>query len=217
MNMKQRSRVFGPLAILILSILWTSPVSAQSSAQMAGNAVRGVSSAADQPSTISPTNVDLRALKSQMETLDAALDRSIQQNFAQPFSLLQDAKGIYLPGFGVAFHLEVNLLPMRLQMPFDAHTFTPEEVLKAKEDKLARIRQLKSHLSGFLLENGGSLSAMAPEQNLAIVVHLFNLPSEGRDLPTQLVIMINRQMLLDYQGRRLTAEQLQKTGAVIEF
>jgi len=145
------------------------------------------------------------------------LNRSIRQTFELPFSLLQDAKGTYLPGFGVAFHLEVNLHPLRIISPFDLTPYTAEELEKAKRDKLERIRQLKSHLGQLLLEHGSSLSAMAPEQNIAVVVHLFNLPPESRDLPTQLVMLINRRTLLDYQAKRLTAEEFQKAGSVLEF
>ena len=171
----------------------------------------------DHVATISPTNVDLHALKGQLESFQLLLNRTIQQNFALPFSLLQDAKGIYLPGFGVAFHLEVNLHPLRLINPFDMRPYTPEELQKAKQAKLERIRQLKAQLSELMLQHGGELSAMAPEQNIAIVVHLFNLPSESRDLPTQLVIEINRLALLESQTHWMTAAEFQKAGSVLEF
>ena len=185
---------------------------------MERNGSRGdVPAGGGQPSAVSPTNVDLHTLKNQLDAFQGLLNRSVQQSFEMPFYLLQDAKGIYLPGFGVAFHLEVNLHPLRLITPFDVRPLTPEEIQKSKVGKLERIRQLKTQLSEFLLEHGGDLSAMAPEQNIAIVVHLFNLPSESRDLPTQLVIMINRRMLLDYSARRLTAEEFQKAGSVLEF
>src|SRR5690242_12751292 len=59
-------------------------------------------------SAVSPTNVDLHALKPQLEAFEGQLNRMIQQNFEMPFALLQDTKGSYLPGFGVAFHLEAN-------------------------------------------------------------------------------------------------------------
>lgn len=209
MKPKQQMAWFG---VMLLAGLW-APASL---AQVGSGGVRSVV-AVDKPSVISPTNVDLRALKRQLEAFQNILNRSIQQNFEQPFSLLQDAKGIYLPGYGVAFHMEINLHPMRLAMPFGIQPYTPEELRKAREDKLVRIRQLRSRLSELLLQHGGDLSAMAPEQNISVVVHLFNLPSEGRDLPSQLVMTVNRTMLLDYQSRRLTAEQFQNTSSVLEF
>jgi hypothetical protein len=171
-----------------------------------------------QVSGVSPTNVDLHALKGQIEVFENLLNHGIQQAFGdQPFSILQDAKGSYLPGYGIAFTMEVNLHPLRLITPFDMRPYSAEELRKARDTKLARIRQLKNQLTQLLLEQGSSLNAMAPEQNIALVVHLFNLPSESADLPTQLSMSVDRRMLLDYQGRRLTAAEFQKAGTFIEF
>ena len=204
---------------LLVTSLGASLSMAQMAAKTSDNASNGAEriSAAGQMNAVSPTNVDLHALRGQLDEFQTVLNRNIQQNFEMPFALLQDAKGIYLPGFGVVFHMELNLQPLRNIWLFDTRPYTAEELRKAKVAKLARIQQLKTQLSTLLLERGGSLSAMAPEQNIAIVVHLFNLPSESRDLPTQLEITINRRMLLDYQARRLTAEEFQKAGSFLEF
>ena len=211
MKMKRNRRTFG---VLLAASLWGSLCLAQTD----GKSPRGdVLAAREQASAVSPTNVDLHALKNQLDAFQELLNRSLQQTGETPFFLLQDAKGIYLPGFGVAFHLEVNLHPLRIITPFDSRPYTAEEISKAKDAKLVGIRQLKTKLSELLLEHGGSVSAMAPEQNIAIVVHLFNFPSESRDLPSQLVMMINRRMLLDYSARRLTAEEFQKAESVLEF
>ena len=211
MRMKKNLSVFGFLVALALLGL-------RGFAQMPGGANNGnPTSGEEQGTALKRESVDFHALKGQLEAFQSMLNRSIQTAFEQPFSILQDAKGIYLPGFGVAFHMEVNLQPVRLLMPFDMRPYTPDELQKAKAAKLERIRQLKSLLSALLLEHGATLNAMAPEQNVAIVIHLFNLPSESRDLPTQVVITINRRMLLDYQARRLTAEEFQKAGSVLEF
>jgi hypothetical protein len=208
--MKMKPRAFG---FLLAASLWTS----LGVAQMEGPGGRGDATAGGQVTAISPTNVDLHALKSQMDAFQALLNRNVQQSFEMPFYLLQDPKGIYLPGFGLAFHMEVNLHPLRVATPFDIRPNTPEEIQKSKVAKLERIRQLKTQLGELLLEHGGELSAMAPEQNIAIVVHLFNLPSEGRDLPTQLLIMVNRRMLVDYSARRLTAAEFEKAASILEF
>ena len=206
----------GTVGVFVLASLWTFSACW---AQVPTKPVyRDIPDASAQVANVSPTNVDLRALKSQVEAFQVLLNRGVQQAFGdQPFSILQDAKGSYLPRYGLAFHMEVNLHPLRLISPFDMRPYTPEELQKAKDVKLERIRQLKAKLSQMLLEHGTSLSAMAPEQNIAIVVSLFNLPSESRDLPTQLSISIDRRMLLDYQSRRLTAEEFEKASTFVEF
>ncbi|MBI2816740.1 MAG: hypothetical protein HYX72_07355 [Acidobacteria bacterium] len=206
---KQAAKVFG---FMLAVALWASPASAQ----VAGG-IHSAAITADQPTTISPTNVDLHSLKAQIDAFQNVLNRTIQQKFGHPFSLLQDAKGIYLAGFGVAFHMEVNLHPLRMMSPFDLRPYTPEEIRKSKEEKIARIAQLRTELADLLMRHGGQLNAMAPEQNIAVAVHLFNLRPEGPDLPSQLVMKVDRQMLLDFQTRRLTAEQFQKAASVLEF
>ena len=206
----QSLRALALAAVICACSAW---VQAQSSGSMQDLKL----AVSDQLSAISPTNVDLPALKGQLAAFQATLNRTIQQSFEQPFSLLQDAKGIYLPGFGVAFHMEVNLQPVRLMMPFDVTPISAEELHKAKLAKIERIRAMKTRLSQLLLEQGPSLTAVAPEQNIAIVVHLFNLPSEGKDLPSQLVITVNRRALLDYQAQRMTADEFQKASLILEF
>ncbi|MBI4442983.1 MAG: hypothetical protein HY649_06365 [Acidobacteria bacterium] len=164
------------------------------------------------------SQVDLRALRQQLQSFQNVLNRNVQQNFEHPFALLQDAKGIYLPWFGVAFHMEVNLYPMRMISPFAPDQYSAEELRKAKKLKLERISQLKDQLRQLLLEHADDLGAMPGEQNVAIVVHLFNLPSEhSDDLPTQLVIGASRQALLDYQARRLTAEDFRNREFSLDF
>ena len=168
------------------------------------------------PNSFPPS--ELRALRQQLQSFQNVLNRSVQQNFEHPFALLQDAKGIYLPRFGVAFHMEVNLYPLRLISPFAPTPYSPEELRKAKESKLARIRELKEQLQQLLLEHAVDLGAVPAEQNVAVVVHLFNLPSEQNDdLPTQLVIGASRRTLLDYQARRLTAEDFRQREFSLDF
>ena len=162
--------------------------------------------------------VDLRALKVQLQVFQDIVNRNIQQSFEQPFTLLQDAKGSYLPHFGAVFHMEVNLHPLRLISPFDMRPYTPEELRKARDAKLQRVRELKALLGALLLEHGVKLSEVPPDQGVAIVVHLFNLPSEQSEgLPTQLVIETNRATLLDAQAQRMTVAEFQKTELVLEF
>ena len=164
------------------------------------------------------TAVNLRALRTQLQVFQDLLNRTIRQTFETPFSLLQDTKGSYLPNYGAVFHLEVNLHPLRLITPFDMRPYTAEELQKARDSKLERVRHLKSQLSAFLLEQGGRLSEIPADQSVAIVVHLFNLSSErSEDLPTQLVIETSRAALLEAQAQRLSAEEFRKKALFLDF
>src|SRR5687768_6749337 len=104
----------GKLASLALTMFWAAGLcQAQQSSRQTAQAARASSDMADvasaqegQATGRALLGVDLRVLKEQMVAFQNLLNRNIQQSFEQPFSLLQDTKGSYLPRFGVAFHLE---------------------------------------------------------------------------------------------------------------
>ena len=162
--------------------------------------------------------LDLRSLRVQLEAFQGIVNRSIAQAFEHPYTLLQDAKGSYLPRFGVVFHMEVNLHPLRLISPFDMRPYTPDELQRARETKLERIRELKARLSALFLEHGTKLTEVPPDQSVAVVVHLFNLPSEQSEgLPTQVVMETTRGALLEAQAQRMSAAEFQKQQVFLEF
>jgi hypothetical protein len=163
--------------------------------------------------------VDLSALKSQMELFQAVVNRDISQAFAQPFMLLQDTKGTYLPQFGVVFHMEVNLHPLRVLNAFSFRPYTEEELQKARETKIEKIRELKTRLSALLLEHGTELTGALPAgQNVAVVVHLFNMPSEKSEgLPTQVVMETSRRALVEARAQRTPAAEFEKQQSFLEF
>ena len=213
--MKQDFRI---ASLLVALSLWAGTVSyAQAQGKPPATTLDRAGQGAAQAARTLP-EVDLRALKVQLQVFQDIVNRNMQQSFEQPFTLLQDAKGSYLPHFGAVFQLEVNLHPMRLISPFDMRPYTPEELRKARDAKLERVRELKTRLSALLLEHGVKLSEVPPDQGVAIVVHLFNLPSEQSEgLPTQLVMETNRATLLDAQAQRMTVAEFQKRELVLEF
>ena len=215
--MKQLIRILAVL--LVVSLRAASFAYAQSEPRNAPGGPPALPARLDLAAQGPPaTTVNLQALRTQLQVFQDLLNRNIRQAFATPFSLLQDTKGSYLPNFGAVFHLEVNLHPLRLITPFDMRPYTAEELEKARDSKLERVRQLKSQLSAFLLEQGGRLSEIPADQNVAIVVHLFNLPSEQTEsLPTQLVIETSRGTLLEAQAQRLSAEEFRKKALFLDF
>ena len=164
------------------------------------------------------TELDLRALKVQLTAFERIVNRDMTQAFASPFALLQDVKGAYLPGFGVVFHLEMNLHPLRMISVFDLRPYSGEELRQAREAKLERVRELKTRLSALLLEHGTALTEMPADENVAVVVHLFNMPSEkDGGLPAQLVMETSRRSLLDAQAQKMSAAEFEKRQTFLEF
>jgi len=166
----------------------------------------------------SPPTADLGALRSQVQQFQAALNRDLQTNFAYPFALLQDAKGIYLPRYGVVFHMELNLAPLRTLSAFDVRPYTEEELQQARQTKLQRIRELKEHLSDLLRQHGSELAAVPADQSVAVVVHLFNLPSERTEgLPYEIEVEVSRGIMADPASRTGTAEEFRKKVSFFDF
>ena len=119
------------------------------------------------PATGLPATVDPVALRRQMTTFQGILTRELQQSFEQPFGLLQDVKGMYLSRYGVAFHMEVNLVPLRMLTMFDYRPYSEEELRATRDAKLARIQQLKAKLGDLLMANVQELAAVPQEQQIA--------------------------------------------------
>ena len=160
-------------------------------------------------------DADHAALRNQVQQFQETLNRDLQTD---PFSLLQDAKGIYLPHYGVVFHMELNLAPLRPISAFNVRPYTEEELQQARQTKLQRIVQLKNHLSDLLLQHAGDLSAVPPDQSVAVVVHLFNLPSERTEgLPIQILIEAPRSAMAATQGKPGTADDFRKQVSFFDF
>jgi hypothetical protein len=115
--------------------------------------------------------------------------------------LLQPAKGSYLEGFGVVFTLETNLSTLRYLTPFTPGPYTDKEIKDARAEKIARTKEVEAMVKGLLRDHGAGLSFLKPEDNVAVVVHLFNT-SDHKGLPTQLIV----------QGKKAA---LDKTTAVL--
>jgi len=220
--MKRFILMIGLIAVLQSTNAWNAW--AQQGVDRAVPAMRGeTSSAAVRPAApaaevAEQPKVDLVAMRNQLQLFQEYLNRNLQATFENPFVLLQDVKGTYLPQFGVVFHMEANLHPLRILSMFDFKPYTPEELRMVRDSKLERIRQIKARVSDLLLEQGTELSALPAAQNVAVVVHLFNLPNEQTDgLPSQLVIEVSRGVLGEAKARKLTAQDFRKQVTFLEF
>jgi len=137
---------------------------------------------------------DYTAIKRQMELFETLLNTSLKQRYDQRFMLLQPAKGSYLEGFGVVFTLETNLSTLRYLTPFTPGPYTDKEIRDARAEKTARTKEVEALVKGLLRDYGAGLNFLKPEDNVAVVVHLFNV-SDHRGLPSQLIVQGKKQAL----------------------
>ena len=178
----------------------------------------GAALAAGRHARAAAPDADHAAMRTQMLQFQETLNRDLQTTFEHPFSLLQDAKGIYLPHYGLVFHMELNLAPLRPLSAFDVRPYTDQELEQARRNKLQRISELKNRLSELLRQHAVEFSAVPLEQSVAIVVHLFNLPSERTEgLPMQIVIEVPRSEMAASQGSAMSAEAFRSKVSFSDF
>ncbi len=159
---------------------------------------------------------DFPAIKKQTQLFETVLNTAVQQRFEQPFLLLQETKGAYLAGYGVVFTLEVNLYPMRYRTPFAASPYSEKELATARAQKLQRMKEMETLIRDLLRDHGMGLDFLPPDENVAVVVHLFN-QAEQRDMPSQLAVQVKKQWLQEAAGRKLNAAEFRLKLSVISF
>jgi len=163
-----------------------------------------------------PSN--LSALKAEMKVFEAVIDGTMAKTFAPPFGLLEKTKGTYLPGFGLAFSLEVNLYPLRVPNPFvNMSPLSKAELEKAQKVKLERIAIIKQSVPRLLADHAMSLRDLASDDYVAVVVHLFDMePAEDR-FPGQLVIEARKSELDQLWDKKISYQELVAKIKILEL
>lgn len=156
-------------------------------------------------------------LKAEMRVMDAVIDETMGQTFQPPFGLLEKTKGAYLPDFGLVFSLEVNLYPLRVLSPFDMRPLTQAELDKAAKTKRERIEIIKKALPRLLADHGNSLRDLSAQDSVAVVVHLFQVPTEGETLPSELIVEVRKADLDQNWGKAISFEQLLQKIKILEL
>jgi hypothetical protein len=156
-------------------------------------------------------------IKGEMKVLAAVIDESMAQTFHPPFGVLEKTKGTYLPGFGVVFALEVNLYPIRTLSMFNLKPLTKEEIEKGLKVKRERIGTIKQAVPRLLANHAHELDALASEESVAVIVHLFQVQEEGETLPSQIVMEVKKHELEQCWDKKLTYEQFLKQVRIVEY
>jgi hypothetical protein len=78
------------------------------------------------------------------------------------------------------------------------------------------MKDLETLIRELLRDHGMGLNFLPADENVAVVVHLFN-QAEQRDMPTQLSVQVKKQWLQDGSGRKLSAAEFRQKFSVISF
>ena len=160
---------------------------------------------------------NVSALKGEMKVFEAVIDGTMAQTFAPPFGLLEKTQGTYLPGFGLAFSLEVNLYPMRSPTPFNMAPLSKAEIEKAHKVKQDRIVTVKESVPRLLADHAMSLRGLGPNDAIAVVVHLFEVSTGESKLPEQIIIETRKADLDEFWDKKISYRDLLGKMKVLEF
>jgi hypothetical protein len=159
----------------------------------------------------------LVALRGQMKIFEGVIDGNMAQVFSPPFGLLEKTLGTYLPGFGLAFSLEVNLSPARAFTPFGPPPMSQTEMKKAQQVKAERVAAVKELVPRLLADHASSLRDLTSDDHIAVVVHLFRLEEAEDRLPGQLVIETRMSDLNSFWDRQINYQQLLTRIKILEL
>ena len=166
--------------------------------------------------TQTPTH-NFNALKGEMKVFEAVIDGTMAQTFAPPFGLLEKTQGTYLPGFGLAFSLEVNLYPLRAPNPFNMAPLSKAEIEKAQKVMRDRIATVKESIPRLLADHAMSLRELNSDDSVAVVVHLFEVEPGESKFPDQLVIETRKVELDQYWERKISYQDLVARMKILEI
>jgi hypothetical protein len=113
---------------------------------------------------------NLAELKKGIELFESVLNQSLAQTFGGRFETLNQARGVYLPGYGVVFSFEVNLTPVRTRGPFSPAPTAKEEQAERTEE-VHRHEKAVNVAEQILGDFGQTFNQLAPGESVTIVIH----------------------------------------------
>ncbi len=154
--------------------------------------------AADQP----------RVTREALHAIERTMDGGIRGlNLTEPYDLLGFTRGVYLPGYGVVFTTEVNLM-LTVITPFN---LPPEgnALLRLKEKKQQRLAFMRTWMRDQLVNAGASLDQVPLNERIVFAMTIFYQSFEDHSgMPNQIVVSAPRQALADAKLGRISKEQL---------
>jgi len=127
---------------------------------------------------------------------------------ADPWGVLGDARGTYLPGAGTVVTFELALVNLTPITPFH-ESISPEEKRSAHDRKLKNLAALKAAMREMITHAAAALATMPGDEQITFEAFLFNFNWEDRaGLPDRLTICANRQKVVDAVARHASAKEM---------
>jgi hypothetical protein len=150
-------------------------------------------------------------------TVEQHLDDAIRGlNANEPYDLLGFARGVYLPGYGVVFTVEMNLVITPIT-PFHQQP-SGVQLTRLRQKKVQRLVPVRELMRAALVDAAATLDPVPSNEQVVLAVTLFYRSFEERDgLPGQIVMQAPKRLLLDYKSNRISKAQLDSAIQVQEL
>jgi hypothetical protein len=136
--------------------------------------------------------VDYKSARRDIQNVEMAINTIIGSTFPGPYAVVQNARGVHLPGYGFMFTFLVNIHRAVINTPFGEvrnKNITPEE-------KKRRIEELKDKLVRMLLDNGDTLRQLRKDESVSVVVFVEdrNFPGDENQNKTMILRAFKRDL-----------------------
>jgi hypothetical protein len=157
--------------------------------------------AADKPRV---TRDDLAGIEKNMDSAIHSWDP------VQPYDLLGFTRGVYLPGYGVVFTTEVNLMITRIT-PFE-DVPSGKALAEIKQRKQQRLAHVLTWMREALADAATKLDQVPGDERVIYAMTIFYQSFEDHSgMPNQVVIEAPRKALADFKAGRIKQAQLDAT------
>jgi hypothetical protein len=161
--------------LIVLLLTWSFAASGAKGAQETGE-----------------VKVDYKSARRDIQNVEVAINTIIGATFPGPYAVVQNARGVHLPGYGFMFTFLVNIHRAVINTPFGEvrnKNITPEE-------KKRRIEELKDKLVRMLLENADTLRQLRKDESVSVVVFVEdrNFPGDENQNKTMILRAFKRDL-----------------------
>jgi hypothetical protein len=167
--------------VTFLLLLAVGPLGSQTTATRAGIA----------PAPIAATRIPEGMLASLEKGIDGRL---VALDPMDPIDMLGGTRGLYLPGYGTVFTIELSLIVTPGNFPIATLRYTPEFKAVVRQRKLARLPKLEEAMKEMVKMTALTLLPMPDDQRIVLAVRLRYLPEEDTTgLPAQIVMSADKK------------------------
>jgi hypothetical protein len=140
-----------------------------------------------------PSRMSRSSLRMVEKQLETALVQAVRE---EPFELLSAAQSAYLPGYGLVFTTELDLLAFARPNPFGRAEPTGEALNQLRAKKRLRIGFLTERMRQILIRSADELPKVGPDDNIALAVSIPHYSFlAAKDLPQQIVMYAKKRDL----------------------